>query len=72
MDQNWTQKLPFYNNRVLFGHDATPSLIAFEVEGSDKIRIFSRQGDQTYSESVSFQPLLLLSYSVQFPPGEVR
>jgi len=60
MDQNWTQKLPFYNNRVLFGHDATPGLIAFGVEGSDKIRIFSRQGDQTFSESVSFRPLLLI------------
>ena len=44
MDQNWTQKLPFYNNRVLFGHDATPGLIAFGVEGSDKIRIFFSTG----------------------------
>jgi len=47
MDQNWTQKLPFYNNRVLFGHDATPGLIAFEIEGPDKVKIFSRQGGAT-------------------------
>jgi len=60
MDQNWTQKLSFYDNRVLFGHDATPCLIAFEIEGSDKVRIFSRQGDQVSSESVSFQPLLMI------------
>ncbi len=60
MDQNWTQKLPFYDNRVLFGHDASPGLIAFEVEGADRIRIFSRQGDQVSSESVSFQPILLI------------
>jgi DNA polymerase elongation subunit (family B) len=56
MDQNWTQKLPFYNNRVLFGHDTTPGLIAFEIEGPDKVKIFSRQGGQISSESVSFQP----------------
>ena len=60
MDQNWSQNLPFHDNRVLFGQDTTSGLTAFEVEGSDQIRIYSRQGSQTCSEAVSFQPLLLV------------
>jgi len=54
------QYLPFHENEILFGHDSTPGLIAFEVEGLDKIRIFRREGGQTLSESVAFRPFLLL------------
>src|SRR3970040_1128991 len=53
-------QLPFHKNELLFGHDSTPSLIAFEIEGLDRVRIFRRQGDLTLSESAPFQPFLLL------------
>lgn len=54
------QDLPFQQNEILFGHDSTPGLIAFEVEASNKIRIFRREGGQVRSESVEFRPFLLL------------
>ncbi len=47
-------------NEVLFGHDSTPALIAFEIVDVDKVRIFSRQQDETRSETIGFQPFLLL------------
>ena len=50
----------FHQNEVLFGHDSTSGLIAFEIEGIDRIRIFYRQGNLTLSESVPFRPFLLL------------
>jgi len=38
--------LPFYDNALLFGHDRTTGLLAFELEAGDRIQIFSRQGDE--------------------------
>ncbi|MFQ5903532.1 MAG: DNA polymerase II, partial [Candidatus Binatia bacterium] len=52
--------LLFHQNEVLFGHDSTPGLIAFEMEGLNRIRIFYRQENLTLSESVPFRPFLLL------------
>jgi DNA polymerase elongation subunit (family B) len=51
----------FQDNQVLFGHDPTPGLIACEVEGGDKIRLYYR-GDagETRSELAPFEPLLIL------------
>ncbi len=60
MVQDLIQDLPFHKNEVLFGHDPTPALIAFEIEGPDKIRIYYRRGDRTLSETASFRPFLLL------------
>jgi DNA polymerase elongation subunit (family B) len=60
MAQDLVIDLPFHRNEVLFGHDTTPALIAFEIEGLDRIRIFYRQGNHAVSESVSFRPFLLL------------
>ena len=60
MDQNWNQHLSFQENKVLFGRDATPSLLAFEVEGHDRIRIYSRKEGSTISEVVPFRPFLLV------------
>ena len=60
MVQDLIRDLPFHQNEVLFGHDSTPALIAFEIEGLDRIRIFHRQGDLTLAESVPFRPFLLL------------
>jgi DNA polymerase, archaea type len=42
-------ELPFYDNKVLFGHDTRPGLLAFEREGEAAIRVFVRQGRQTQS-----------------------
>jgi DNA polymerase I len=54
------QDLPFQQNEILFGHDSTPGLIAFEVEALNKITIFRREAGQVRSESVGFRPFLLL------------
>lgn len=53
--------LPFYDNALLFGHDRTPGLLAFELEGSDRIRIFTRQDGRTVSSTEPFAPFLLLA-----------
>ena len=60
MDQNWSQELPFHKNKVLFGHDGTAGLISFEVEGDDRIRIYSRSEGVLSSETVPLRPFLLL------------
>ena len=56
------QPLPplFQKNEVLFGHDGTPALIAFEIEGTNQVRIFSRDGGQYRAASAPFEPFLLL------------
>jgi DNA polymerase I len=51
----------FQKNEVLFGHDATPGLIACEIDGADKVKIFRRDGDATLIETAPFQPLMLLA-----------
>jgi DNA polymerase elongation subunit (family B) len=52
----------FHANPVLFGHDSTPRLLAFELEGDDRIRIFSRGEDgQVVSSLREFHPFLLLA-----------
>ena len=69
--------LPFHQNRVLFGHDLAPHLVAFELEGDDKIRVFAkkacpeqsrracpehqRREGNVVSEVHPFTPFLLLS-----------
>src|SRR5262249_61839472 len=50
----------FQQNEVLFGHDSTPGIIAFEIDSIDKIKIFLRQDGNTETETVSFRPLMLL------------
>jgi DNA polymerase elongation subunit (family B) len=53
--------LPFYDNELLFGHDSTSNLLAFELEGGDRIRLFRRQDHVTVSETEPFRPFLLLA-----------
>jgi len=60
MAQHSFQDLLFHQNQILFGHDSTPGLIAFEIEGLDRMKIFHREDNQTLSESVAFRPFLLL------------
>jgi DNA polymerase elongation subunit (family B) len=50
----------FQRNEVLFGHDSTPGIIALEIEGIDKVKIFRRQAAETESDTVSFHPFILL------------
>ena len=53
--------LPFYDNRVLFGYEARPGLLACEREGDAAIRVFVRQGRQTASFVQDFVPFMLLA-----------
>jgi DNA polymerase elongation subunit (family B) len=55
-------ELPFYANKVLFGYDSTPGIVACELEGEASIRSFTRQGEHTLSSlSPGFSPILLLA-----------
>jgi DNA polymerase, archaea type len=54
-------ELPFYDNKVLFGHGARSSLLAFEREGESAVRVFVRQGRQTESFIQDFTPFMLLA-----------
>ncbi len=49
----------FYSNTVLFGHDPAPRLIAFEVEGQDQVRIFTKKNGQVTSTLSPLTPFLL-------------
>jgi hypothetical protein len=52
----------FHENAALFGHDPTPRLLAFEVEGDDRIRVFARGEDgPTASDVRPFRPFLLVA-----------
>ncbi|MFQ5532566.1 MAG: DNA polymerase domain-containing protein, partial [Candidatus Methylomirabilales bacterium] len=51
----------FYSNTALFGHDSTPHLIAFEIEGEDHVRVFSKKNGQVTSTLSSFTPFVLLA-----------
>ena len=51
----------FQQNEVLFGHDNTPGLLAFEIEGPDKVKIFRRQESTTVFDIVPLRPFMLLS-----------
>lgn len=54
--------LSFYENQVLFGHDPTPRLVAFELEGEDKVRIFRREEEGGISSELQpFTPFALLA-----------
>ncbi len=52
----------FHENAALFGHDATPRLLAFELEGDDAVRVFARTEDgRTVSHTRPFRPFILLA-----------
>jgi DNA polymerase elongation subunit (family B) len=54
-------KLSFAKNDILFGHDDTRGIVAMELEGDDKIRVFRKEGRGLLSERQPFHPFLLLS-----------
>lgn len=52
----------FHKNAVLFGHDSTPRLLAFELDGDDGIRVFVRTPDgRVESQIHPFRPFVLLA-----------
>ena len=52
----------FHDNALLFGHDRTPRLLAFELEGDEHIRVFARQADGALTSAPApFQPFLLVA-----------
>jgi DNA polymerase elongation subunit (family B) len=52
----------FHENAALFGHDPTPNLLAFEIEGDDRIRAFARtESGGTASSLRPFRPFILLA-----------
>jgi DNA polymerase elongation subunit (family B) len=49
-------------NTVLYGHAATPRLIAFEVEGPNQVRVFAKDRDGRVTSALSpFTPFLLVA-----------
>jgi DNA polymerase elongation subunit (family B) len=52
----------FHENAVLFGHAATPRLVAFELAGDHQIRTFARDPNGGITTGVTaFRPFLLLA-----------
>lgn len=52
----------FHANTLLFGHDPTPRLVAFELEGDDQVRVFARGEDAGLGSSLQpFRPFVLLA-----------
>ncbi len=54
-------ELPFYENKMLFGYDARPGLLAYEREGDAAIRVFGRRRGQMESFVQDFVPFMLLA-----------
>ncbi len=52
--------LPFYDNPLLFGHDASRGLLAFEAAEAS-VRVYARQGDRVVVTDEPFRPFLLLA-----------
>jgi DNA polymerase, archaea type len=55
-----TLPLPFYDNPLLFGHDASRGLLAFEA-GEASVRVYARQADRVVVAEEPFRPFLLLA-----------
>lgn len=52
--------LAFQKNRILFGHDPSPGLLAFEIEGTDSVRVYRRERGKTVSSLEPLRPFILL------------
>jgi len=53
--------LQFHENALLFGHDQSLGLLAFELDTSDRIRVYRRQDGRLVSHTEPFSPFLLLA-----------
>jgi DNA polymerase I len=54
--------LPFYDNPLLFGRDASPGLLAFQAAEAS-VRVWARHDGQTVVTEEAFRPFLLLAES---------
>ncbi len=54
------EPLAFHENAVLFGHDATPGIVAVETEGGDRVRVYRKVGGHLTSEVHPFTSFLLV------------
>ena len=60
----------FHQNLILFGRDSTPCLLAFEPEGRDRIRVYTRAADgRAVSTLQPFRPFVLLGARPRVLPG---
>ena len=51
--------MAFEENKVLFGHDSAPGIVAVEMDGADAVKIYHRQSDgSTTTTREVFQPFL--------------
>ena len=55
------EKLAFAKKNILFGSDDKPRIVAMELEGDDRIRVFTREGKRIISEIQAFHPFFLLA-----------
>ncbi len=53
--------LKFHENALLFGHDQSLGLLAFELDTSDRIRVYRRQDGRVVSHTEPLSPFLLLA-----------
>jgi len=53
--------LQFHENALLFGHDQSLGLLAFELDTSDRIRVYRRQDGRVVSHTEPLSPFLLLA-----------
>ncbi len=53
--------LRFHENALLFGHDRSLGLLAFELDGGDRIRVYRRQDGRVSAHTEPFGPFLLLA-----------
>jgi DNA polymerase elongation subunit (family B) len=52
----------FHANTLLFGQDATPRLVAFDLEGDAQVRVFAREPDGSLRSALQpFRPFALLA-----------
>lgn len=50
---------PIDTQRLLYGADPTPGIVAADLAGPDRIRLYRRDGERTVAEDVPFTPWLL-------------
>ncbi len=53
--------LRFHENALLFGHDQSLGLLAFELDGGGGMRVYRRQDDRAVAHTEPLSPFLLLS-----------
>jgi len=55
------ESLPYAQNAALFGADPREGIVAVEVVGDDRVRLYLRAGGELVREEDAFEPFLLLA-----------